>query len=42
MIFEIPWLSPYSSDGVDSNFDNTRAGRASKAGEKAARLTRMF
>ena len=42
MIFEIPWLSPYSSDGVDSNFDNARAGKASKAGAKAARLTRMF
>jgi len=42
MIFEIPWLSSYSSDGVDSNFDNVRAGKVSKADAKEARLTRMY
>ena len=42
MIFEIPWLLPYSSNKTDSYFDNVRAGKVSKAGAKEARLTRIY
>eukprot|EP00979_Chaetoceros_neogracilis_P005573 scaffold1014_cov274-Chaetoceros_neogracile.AAC.19 len=38
MIFELPWMASVSADGVDDNFDNARASKASRAGAKAARI----
>lgn len=41
MIFELPWIFPYSSDGVDGSLENARAGKASRAGAKAARILKV-
>ena len=41
MIFELPWIFPYSNDGVDESFENARAGKASRAAAKAARLLKV-
>ena len=40
MVFELPWVSSLSGDGVD-DLDNARAGKASRAGAKAARILRV-
>ena len=41
MIFELPWMTSISADGVDDNFEGARAGKASRAGAKAARILRV-
>lgn len=42
MVFEIPWMTSGSGDGVEDNFgENARAGKASRAGAKAARILRV-